>query len=323
LEHYLSRMMERANTDIANKKVYILYHSNCFDGFSSAWAAWKKYGERAIYIPVNYGEPLPLMEDGAEVYICDFSYPLSTLRELEERMSYVYVLDHHKTAMEDLKDFSNAVFDMNRSGCTITWSYFHPDKEVPLFLKYMQDRDIWTFHMPFTREIFALAEGTPLTFKDWDKLVEEVEKDKDTQYQAIKECSPLLLKAEAVMTYKNITIEKIVSTCTRWMSIDGHWVPVVNTSKSYGTECCQRLLDTLPNIPFAAYYVDEFDKRYWGFRSRSEFDVSLVAKKYGGGGHKNASGAREHYDSLLIGRGPKDSFEEQVDMFLFSKGIGS
>lgn len=296
------RMIERANTDIDNKKVYILYHSNCFDGFSSAWAAWKKYGDGATYFPVNYGEPLPRMEDGSEVYICDFSYPLGVLRELEGRMSYVYVLDHHKTAMEDLKDFSNAIFDMNRSGCTITWSYFHPDKEVPLFLKYMQDRDIWTFYMPFTREIFALAEATPMSFEDWDQLVAGVENDREEGLDCIKESSPLLLAANSVLAYKNIIINRLIETSTRWLSIDDHLVPVVNTSKSYGTEVCQRLLDTYSSIPFAAYYCDESDKRYWGFRSRSEFDVSVIAKKYGGGGHKNASGARENYDSLLIGK---------------------
>jgi uncharacterized protein len=307
------RMMERANKDMSNKKVYILYHSNCFDGFSSAWAAWKKYGDGATYFPVNYGEPVPRMEDGAEVYICDFSYPLDVLRELEERMSYVYVLDHHKTAMEDLSGFSNAIFDMNRSGCTITWSYFHPDKEVPLFLKYMQDRDIWTFYMPFTREIFALAESTPMTFEDWDQLVAGIENDKEEGLNSIKEDSSLLVASRSLLSYKNIIIEKTIETGTRWMNIDGHEVPVVNTSKSYGTECCQRLLDLYPSASFAAYYYDESDKRYWGFRSRSEFDVSVIAKKYGGGGHKNASGAREHYDSLLIGK-RRDIYQEASEL---------
>lgn len=40
-------------------KTYVLYHANCQDGLGAKYAAWKKFGDRAIYIPVQYGQPLP------------------------------------------------------------------------------------------------------------------------------------------------------------------------------------------------------------------------------------------------------------------------
>ena len=37
------------------KENIIIYHSDCYDGFSAAWAAWKKFGSKAEYLPVKHG----------------------------------------------------------------------------------------------------------------------------------------------------------------------------------------------------------------------------------------------------------------------------
>ena len=33
------------------KNIVIIYHTDCRDGFGAAWAAWKKFGDSATYIP--------------------------------------------------------------------------------------------------------------------------------------------------------------------------------------------------------------------------------------------------------------------------------
>src|SRR3989344_1169898 len=38
-----------------NKKIAVLYHKGCTDGFGAAWAAWKKFGARAEYLGVERG----------------------------------------------------------------------------------------------------------------------------------------------------------------------------------------------------------------------------------------------------------------------------
>jgi oligoribonuclease NrnB/cAMP/cGMP phosphodiesterase (DHH superfamily) len=296
----LNKFLGRVNRKI-EPRTYILYHSNCLDGYSSAYAAWKKFGDDgAIYIPVSYGEPVPHIELDSIVYICDFSYPLATLRNLEAEMKSVMVLDHHASAMQDLSTFSNAIFDMERSGCTITWSYFHKTK-VPLFLRYMEDRDIWRFRMLYTKEVFALAEATPQTFRDWDLLVNEFDKYGDGD--ELEEGSILLYAGATLLRYKEQIVEKIIASSLRLMYIEGHLVPVVNAPKSFGTECCAKVLNTYPQYTFSAYYHDEVGKRIWGFRSVGEFDVSSIARVYGGGGHKNASGCVISYpDQIQVGK---------------------
>ena len=81
----------------------VLYHKNCQDGRGAAWAAHQLFGQHAEYIPVQYGEPIPEYK-GYNIFIVDFSYPKDDLIALGKD-NFVQVIDHHKTAQEDLKDF--------------------------------------------------------------------------------------------------------------------------------------------------------------------------------------------------------------------------
>ena len=54
------------------------------------------------------------------------------------------------------------------------------------------------------------------------------------------------------------------------------------------------MLKKYPEAPFVgSYFEDANGTRRWSLRSRPDFDVSEVAKKLGGGGHRQASGFRE------------------------------
>src|SRR3990167_11323403 len=57
-----------------HKEIAVLYHGGCPDGFGGAYAAWKKFGDTAEYIPVKYGNTPPEGLAGREVYIVDFCY---------------------------------------------------------------------------------------------------------------------------------------------------------------------------------------------------------------------------------------------------------
>jgi len=67
-------------------------------------------------------------------------------------------------------------------------------------------------------------------------------------------------------------------------------VPVTNATVAF-SEVADELLTRHPQARFAAYYLDRADGlRQWGMRSREDFDCSVIAKAFGGGGHKQASG---------------------------------
>ena len=154
--------MENPNQNTDSKWVYVLYHANCFDGTGAKFAAWKRFGDAAYYIPVQYGKPFPdMVKLGPEtdVYILDFSYPRDFLEELHSKVHKLVVLDHHKTAQADLAGLDYAKFDMNKSGAVLAWEYFHPGKVVPDMLRLIQDGDLWKFEFAETK---ALRAALPL-----------------------------------------------------------------------------------------------------------------------------------------------------------------
>lgn len=81
--------------------VYILFHAHCPDGFGAAYAAWKRFGDQATYLPVRHGDSPPDMPAGSEVYIIDYAFKRPVLLELAAHHT-LKVLDHHRTAAEDL-----------------------------------------------------------------------------------------------------------------------------------------------------------------------------------------------------------------------------
>ena len=192
---------------------HILYHGNCSDGFGAALAAWiyfNEKGQAAQFTPVHYGNPPPPIPKGSDILIVDFSYPPKTLLEMAKDQATVLILDHHATAMNDLcasafkkelaldktveHDLSTAVkddpdglsqclnihwkFDMTKSGAVMAWEYFNPGKDVPLFFQYLQDRDLWEFKLPHSRNISAYMKTVPLGDYDlWYHVMREMESD--------------------------------------------------------------------------------------------------------------------------------------------------
>jgi oligoribonuclease NrnB/cAMP/cGMP phosphodiesterase (DHH superfamily) len=262
-------------------KIYVLYHADCTDGLGSKYAAWKKFGDTAEYIPVQYKQPLPDIEDGSEVYILDFSYSKDELLALNKRVSILKVLDHHKTAEEALKNLDFAFFDMKKSGAVLSWEYFHPGVPVPDLLLHIQDRDIWTWKKPGTREVLNALKTLKEDFLKWDGL-------------AAQPISPEFKdKWKLISDYEDNYVESKCKTARLAYVFFGHMeykVALFNTTllvSEIGSKLCKD-----EDIDFAiGYFVTPEGKVLLSLRSVGDFDVSPLAVSLGGGGHKNASGA--------------------------------
>lgn len=276
---------------INKKNPLILYHGNCYDGFGAAWAAWKKFGKDAEYRPCFYGMEPPNDWWERNCYVLDFSFPAKVIsnrvlgdQSLMLNLTDFKVLDHHRTAQEDLKEQPGyCVFDMDKSGAVLAWEFFHPGKPVPLLTKYLQDRDLWKFELPESRYIDCWVKSHKFDFALWEEMALDIEHD---WYR-------VLYSGKGAYDYQKNMVEVMCDNA--WMTdLCGYKIPVTNATVFFsevGEELCKRF----PEVPFAAYYLDRKDgKRQWGLRSRNGFDVSEVAKKLGGGGHAAASGFVEN-----------------------------
>lgn len=266
---------------------FVLYHSNCPDGFAAAWAAWMALGDAATYLPVSYGEPLPEIPDESEVYIVDFSYPRAVLEELQVRSGLLTVIDHHDSAQQALQGLPYAHFDMSKSGAVLTWEHFHPTEPVPEMLLYVQDRDLWQWRLPDSKKInAALWKGTPRAFTAWREIWQFWSPTLITAKMRLIEAGEILAN------YDQLTVDQLCKH-PHWMRILNWTVPAV-ASPVLQSEIGHQLLQLHPSAPFAAIYMTLDDGTYaYSLRARADdFDVSVIAKEFGGGGHKPAAGFR-------------------------------
>jgi hypothetical protein len=60
------------------------------------------------------------------------------------------------------------------SGARLAWDFFWPDKQVPDLINFIEDRDLWRFAMPNSKQFFSGFEAVPFTFPDYDAFLRQV-----------------------------------------------------------------------------------------------------------------------------------------------------
>lgn len=306
-------------------KPLCIYHGGCADGFTAAWAVWKRFGDSFDYHAGVYQDPPPDVA-GRDVVIVDFSYKLPVLQKMlasgdVRQANTILILDHHASAKADLEGLADpgtgfrdhgasynpdgwrraweqecewpvrAVFDMNRSGAGIAWDYFNPLAKRPAIINYVEDRDLWRFALEKSREVNAFIFAHAYDFEEWDFLADLLEQD--PVYAAEM--------GAAIEKKHHKDIAELVTEMRRELIIGGHVVPAANLPKTLTSDAGHLMCGPYKSAyhngqmftpPFAACYWDTPEGRVFSLRSAGGFDVSEIAKLYGGGGHKTAAGFR-------------------------------
>jgi oligoribonuclease NrnB/cAMP/cGMP phosphodiesterase (DHH superfamily) len=301
------------------RKTMCIYHGNCADGFGAAWVVRKALGDDVEFVPGIYGQDPPDVT-GMNVVLVDFSYKYEVLSSLAYQAHSIIVLDHHKSAADDLARFepfhagiTNDIrhdggsallgwktahdmamsqngpaiaccFDMNRSGAMLAWDHYFPDQEPPQLLRHIEDRDLWLFKLEGTREIQANLFSYPYDFDVWDRLM-------------AADVESLRSDGAAIERKHHKDIAELVTVTKRRLVIGGHDVPAANLPYTLTSDAGHLMCQ---GEPFAACYWDTPDGRSFSLRSTDEgLDVAEIASQYGGGGHRNASGFRVPFGHAL------------------------
>lgn len=266
----------------------VIYHGNCYDGFSAAWAFRHFLGD-ADYVAARYGDNPPDCS-GRDVYVLDFSYPREQMVKMHRVATRMLVLDHHKTAEADCEGLLFCIFDMEKSGCRLTWDYIsasihNAEVPPPQWLLWVEDRDLWRFRYgDDTKNAHAYIASLPMTFKDWDAL-----NDLDKMTDGI-DPPEIVKRGQIIRRYIDTYNEKAAQESSEvdWL---GHRVAVLNVPYQNASEMAGVLLERFPDSDFSACYFHRADRRWqFSLRSRSGFDVSAIAQQFGGGGHAGAAG---------------------------------
>ena len=265
-----------------------IYHGGCDDGFGAAWAVWRKWPD-CEFIPGVYGKEPPSV-DGKHVMMVDFSYKRPQMEALIKQSASLVVLDHHKTAEAELAHLDlwamkqwpprsvTIKFDMEKSGARLAWEFCHGKLPVPAMIILIEDRDLWRFAFdPDTRRFSSALRIYPQEFKVWDEIFNDPHK--------LIEEGKIVLRAHQANIMK-FCAESFIE------KLNGYEVPCCNVPYHYASDVAHQLLADFPSAPFAMSWFKRGDGLFQAsLRSEDHrIDVSEIAKKYGGGGHRNAAG---------------------------------
>ena len=276
-------------------KPLVIYHKNCADGMGAAWAFWKFYKDKAEYHAAGHGDDvLPDVVD-REVFILDFSYKREKMETICKFATYVTLIDHHKSALDDLWDLPLAYSNMDmghcsldRSGAYLAWNYIKTIKKAtystptpPLVLQYIQDRDLWRFKLPKAREVMFAVFNRDMTFESYDKLMK------------LNKMSSLVKEGEILARKFDKDAKSIIESSVRTVTLLDYKVPLCNCPGMYASEIGNILAK---DVPFSVTYYDTANHRVFSLRASNEskIDLSKLASLFNGGGHEKAAGFRVH-----------------------------
>lgn len=279
-------------------KPLCIYHGGCDDGFAAAWCVRKALGDDVEFYPGVYQKDPPSHEN-RDIILVDFSYKRPVLDAMFKHANSILILDHHKTAAEDLADFRTpfgptwkrhlenvyqdtcegcpqpyALFDMNRSGAALAWDFF-VGGDRPDFIEYVQDRDLWLKSLKYGDEFTIALRSYPQDFKVWDRLIDGG-------------ATHLIQEGHAIQRYYRLRIEEMKRSAYL-ADLGGYQIWISNAPYFAASEIAGELAER--GLAFGACYFEvEAGKFQYSLRSRGDFDVSEVARTFGGGGHKSAAG---------------------------------
>jgi len=264
----------------------ICLHHNDTDGRASAAIIRYALGNEVWLCEMDYGDFIPLERvlTADHIIIVDFALSKNEMVELANYHQITWI-DHHKTSILDLAGVSEAwpgIRDTSEAACVLTWNYFFPDKPVPRAITLIGDRDIWrwaeTETGAFTEGLYQLDTRPfidhlwhPLVNNDPEILNEIIQKGKILREARLRDLRRSILKRGFPVL------------------LEGHRTLVLNIHGSgdigqhirdMGYEIAYCYVDTLLNGE-----INTFVSLY-----SAVVDVSMIAKRFGGGGHIGAAG---------------------------------
>jgi oligoribonuclease NrnB/cAMP/cGMP phosphodiesterase (DHH superfamily) len=263
-------------------KIMVIYDADP-DGFGSAWAAWKKFGDAAEYVEVLHGSGLPIKEyfNYDRIYIFDLSFKREEFIQ-NMPLSRTVVIDHHPSAKELIEELNlNPLpFDTERAACVQVWEYLHGTDAPPL-LQYVADRDTWAWKLMDSEYVNNMVYVQDLDFVAWDTL------NTDLNYPAGYDY--IVNAGKAIQAFKDTLVKEMADQAVE-LEFMGMYVPLT-TAPVLHSEVGHELLKRYPDAPFSLTYMDVDEERKYSLRSEDHrLNVGALAKIHGGGGHHNAAG---------------------------------
>ena len=298
------------------KNIVIIYHDADFDGKLSnevcRYHLKRIHPEAAIHsYGWDYGRATPMLIGFDQIYIVDLS--VDELMARHDLQGKIVWIDHHKTAIEKWKEvqFSGYCID-GVAACRLCWQWFtwnatdpaqqlatkreFIDRRVnePELIRLAGEYDIWDHRDPDAKALqFGLRSLNATEFAD---LVEKQfsnsgsEFDRGMAFIAIRTA---VKNGHAIKSYCDKQNDEYSATYSRTLDWEGLRFCCLNIGQRGNSDLARGGLKPEDQAIFAWRHTgDGVMVSLYHAPGHEDLDLSAIAKRYGGGGHRGACGFR-------------------------------
>lgn len=270
------------------KTIVGIYHKNCTDGTAAAAILLRKFPDIKLF-PLVHSHTEDDLEhihrvagEGGEIYFVDFA---AGVEEFLDKGHDIIVLDHHigiKEKMEKLADENKKltyIFNNDKSGASLAWSYFFGNEKEPEIIKYIEDSDLWTGNYgddtKYVTNYLSMFTNSP------EQMLKFIESD----ITEIKE------KGEIIAQYADNQIDRLTESIQEIKLRIGEFIIPAYNITIYESSVGNKLSKIHDKA--VAMFTIKGDSVNFSFRGEDDNNPTALelAKLIGGGGHKNAAGA--------------------------------
>ena len=278
------------------------YHNDSDGKCAGYWvamsAALNNDDHPSEFIQIDYTMPFPLetILPNEQIYIVDYSISPSEMDELLKITADVTWIDHHITAIDKYKDYPHEIRGVRYdgvSGCMLTYCYLHKMTnrgagaiklfhvsmmdDAPLFTKLIDDWDIWRHQYGNDTKHFQIA------FNAYDFSPHSIEWGR---FAPDTGDGGLIKQGRIISRYSDGWATSYCASKGFEAIFEGYKCFALNLGL-----CNSEYFKSIDNSEYDILMPFSFDGSKWTYSMYSKtVDVSEIAKKYGGGGHKGASG---------------------------------
>lgn len=268
-----------------------IYHSRDLDGWTSA-AIVKNKNPQAELIGYDYGQPIPTIPDDSDVVMVDISFPMNEMVLLSKRVNLCWI-DHHISAINEYnalpeEDKWNAYLENDIAACELTYYYYNPNllfhkHAFPLGIKLLGEYDTWrksdlerweSFVLPYQYAMRNRCSSPDDINIDWLLNRHEI-------YKVVDE-------GRAILNYQRKQYSLQAKSA---FELDFNGLKAIAINAGY---CNSMIFDSVyDSTKHDIMLTFSFNGDRWYcslYSTKDDIDCSIIAKSYGGGGHKKASG---------------------------------
>lgn len=306
-------------------KTICIYHSIDLDGWMSAAIVKHWFNkiphevnteDSITFIGYNYGQSIPDLSVYNKVIMCDISFPYEKMCELVEKLGLNFIwIDHHISAIKENECIMmsnkvvpvpikmNGIRDTKFAACELTWKYLFPKETMPEIVRLLGRYDCFG-HKGTDEELKVLEfqYGARQIISNYEDAYNELRMFiTNTQREEY-----ILNIGETVYTYLCQEAKQVYKTGFEIILKEPKHIDETYVSLSEQLErrfiCINK--ERFNPINFGIDYHKEgydgaacfhYANGMWNFslyNDNGAVDCSVIAKQFGGGGHKGASGFR-------------------------------